>query len=65
METINKHFQSDVRIGMAGGFCYIEKMAVDSENLTDKDHIRGALKAYRKKHSTNRWLKSTNGLGYR
>jgi hypothetical protein len=25
-----KHFQSDVRIGMAGGFCYIEKMAVDS-----------------------------------
>jgi hypothetical protein len=27
LETINKHFQSDVRIGMAGGFCYIEKMA--------------------------------------
>jgi hypothetical protein len=34
------------------------------ENLTDKDHIRGALKAYRN-IPTNRWLKSTNGLGYR
>jgi glycosyltransferase involved in cell wall biosynthesis len=48
-ETIIKHFQSDERIGMAGGFCYIEKN--DEwilENLTDKDHIRGALKAYRK-----------------
>jgi hypothetical protein len=34
---------------MASGFCYIEK---DDkwvlENLTNKDHIRGALKAYRK-----------------
>ena len=48
-ETIIKKFQSDERIGMAGGFCYIEKN--DEwvlENLTDKDHIRGALKAYRK-----------------
>ncbi|GGC92583.1 glycosyl transferase family 2 [Flavobacterium lutivivi] len=48
-ETIIKHFQSDEKIGMVGGFCYIEK---DGdwilENLTDKDHIRGALKAYRK-----------------
>jgi len=48
-ETIINHFQSDERIGMVGGFCYIEK---DGrwilENLTDKDHIRGALKAYRK-----------------
>ena len=48
-ETIIKHFQSDSKIGMAGGFCYIAKN--DDwilENLTDKDHIRGALKAYRK-----------------
>lgn len=48
-ETIIKHFQSDSKIGMAGGFCYISKN--DDwilENLTDKDHIRGALKAYRK-----------------
>jgi glycosyltransferase involved in cell wall biosynthesis len=48
-ETIIKHFQTDERIGMAGGFCYIEKNGEwILENLTDKDHIRGALKAYRK-----------------
>ena len=48
-ETIIKHFQSDKRIGMVGGFCYIEKNGEwILENLTDKDHIRGALKAYRK-----------------
>ena len=48
-ETIIKHFQSDSKIGMAGGFCYIEKNNDwILENLTDKDHIRGALKAYRK-----------------
>lgn len=48
-ETIIKHFKSDDRIGMAGGFCYIEKNGDwVLENLTDKDHIRGALKAYRK-----------------
>jgi glycosyltransferase involved in cell wall biosynthesis len=48
-ETIIKHFQSDAKIGMAGGFCYIEKNGHwILENLTDKDHIRGALKAYRK-----------------
>ena len=48
-ETIIQHFQSDLTIGMAGGFCYIEKNGDwILENLTDKDHIRGALKAYRK-----------------
>jgi glycosyltransferase involved in cell wall biosynthesis len=48
-ETVIKHFQSDSKIGMAGGFCYIEKNGEwILENLTDKDHIRGALKAYRK-----------------
>jgi glycosyltransferase involved in cell wall biosynthesis len=48
-ETIIKHFQSDERVGMVGGFCYIEKNGGwVLENLTDKDHIRGALKAYRK-----------------
>ena len=48
-ETIIKHFQSDEKIGMAGGFCYVEKNGDwVLENLTDKDHIRGALKAYRK-----------------
>ena len=34
---------------MAGGFAYIEKNGeFILENLTDKDHIRGAFKAYRK-----------------
>lgn len=48
-ETVIKHFESDPTIGMAGGFCYIEKNGDwILENLTDKDHIRGALKAYRK-----------------
>jgi glycosyltransferase involved in cell wall biosynthesis len=48
-ETVIKHFQSDSKIGMAGGYCYIEKNGNwILENLTDKDHIRGALKAYRK-----------------
>lgn len=48
-ETIIQHFKSDATIGMVGGFCFIEKNGEwILENLTDKDHIRGALKAYRK-----------------
>src|SRR6478672_11731315 len=48
-ETIISHFESDDKIGMAGGFAYIEKNGDwILENLTDKDHIRGAFKAYRK-----------------
>ena len=47
--TIIRHFQKDPTIGMAGGFAYIEKNGEwILENLTDKDHIRGAFKAYRK-----------------
>lgn len=48
-ETISKHFISDKTLGMVGGFCYIENNGEwVLENLTDKDHIRGALKTYRK-----------------
>lgn len=48
-ETIINIFKSDSKIGMAGGFAYIEKKGEwILENLTDKDHIRGAFKAYRK-----------------
>jgi glycosyltransferase involved in cell wall biosynthesis len=48
-ETIIQFFKSDEKIGMAGGFAYIEKNGNwVLENLTDKDHIRGAFKAYRK-----------------
>ncbi len=48
-ETIMRHFEADATVGMAGGFAYIEKNGHwILENLTDKDHIRGAFKAYRK-----------------
>lgn len=48
-ETIITIFKSDSKIGMAGGFAYIEKNGDwILENLTDKDHIRGAFKAYQK-----------------
>jgi hypothetical protein len=39
---------------MAGGFAYIEKRRMDSWKLTDKDHIRGAFKAYQKP-VLNKW----------
>ncbi|MHA7843378.1 MAG: glycosyltransferase family 2 protein [Winogradskyella sp.] len=49
LENLANHFSKNPKLGMASGFCYIEK---DNqwvlENLTNKDHIRGALKAYRK-----------------
>lgn len=48
-EKIVETFQSNDRIGMVGGFAYIEKNGEwILENLTDKYHIRGAFKAYRK-----------------
>jgi len=48
-ETLIQHFKSDDKIGMVGGFAYIEKKGeLVLENLTNKDHIRGAFKAYRK-----------------
>lgn len=50
LEKIASCFAENPSCGMAGGFCYIEKEGEwVLENLTNKDHIRGALKAYRKK----------------
>jgi Glycosyltransferases involved in cell wall biogenesis len=47
--SIQYLFQADSNCGMAGGFCYIEKNGDwVLENLTNKDHVRGALKAYRR-----------------
>ncbi|EGV44204.1 glycosyltransferase family 2 protein [Bizionia argentinensis JUB59] len=49
LAQIAEHFKANNKLGMASGFCYIENN--DEwilENLTRKDHIRGALKAYRK-----------------
>ena len=49
LKTLTQHFNSDEKIGMVGGFAYIEKNGKwVLENLTNKDHIRGAFKAYRK-----------------
>lgn len=48
-EEVLNVFNENPKAGMAGGFAYIEKN--DEwilESLTDKDHIRGAFKAYRK-----------------
>lgn len=49
-ETILTQFDDDMAVGMAGGFAYIENNKGEwvLENLTDKDHIRGAFKAYRR-----------------
>lgn len=49
LQQLAIHFKNDDKLGMVSGFCYIEKN--DDwilENLTRKDHIRGALKAYKK-----------------
>ena len=48
-ERISSTFEKDAEVAMLGGFAYIEKNGDwILENLTDKDHIRGAFKAYRK-----------------
>ena len=49
MEKLNDRFSSDATLGMFGGVCTImqnEKWEIEA--LTNLDHIRGALKAYRK-----------------
>ncbi len=49
LETLSNHFKANPKLGMAAGFCYIKKNEDwVLESLTRKDHIRGALKAYRK-----------------
>ena len=49
LEELANHFTKNPKIGMASGFCYINQNGKwILENLTRKDHIRGALKAYRK-----------------
>lgn len=48
-ERIIQTFNKDPKIGMVGGFAYIKKNNEwVLESLTNKDHIRGAFKAYRK-----------------
>ncbi|EMQ94469.1 Glycosyltransferase [Xanthomarina gelatinilytica] len=49
LEQLAFHFKTNEKLGMVSGFCYVEKNNQwVLENLTRKDHVRGALKAYRK-----------------
>lgn len=49
LEEIVSTFQKNKKTGMVGGFCYVRKEGNwVLESLTNKDHIRGALKAYSK-----------------
>ena len=49
LETLAIQFNHHERLGMVAGHCYVKKGdAWELEGLTSKDHIRGALKAYRK-----------------
>ena len=49
IEKLTHHFNQNKRLGMVAGFCYIKKNNEwVLESLTGKDHIRGALKAYKK-----------------
>lgn len=49
LESIVRIFESEPKVGLAGGFCTVEKHGEWlPEGLTGKDHLRGALKAYRK-----------------
>lgn len=49
LSSLKEQFEKNIRCGIAGGYCTIKKKNLwVVENLTGKDHIRGALKAYRK-----------------
>jgi glycosyltransferase involved in cell wall biosynthesis len=49
LETLVYHFNTNKQLGIVAGHCYIKKGDDwQLESLTSKDHIRGALKAYRK-----------------
>lgn len=49
LEKLSYHFTLNEKVGMVAGHCYFQKGdQIILEDLTRKDHIRGALKAYRK-----------------
>ncbi len=51
LKKINKVFKDNEKIGLCGGVCSVDNNEGNwqTENLTNLDHIRGALKAYRVK----------------
>ena len=47
--NLKVNFENNPRLGMVAGVCYVKKQKDWAlENLNRNDHIRGALKAYRK-----------------
>ena len=49
LETLQTYYLQNPQLGMCGGVCSIEKEGKWlKENLTNKNHLRGALKSYRK-----------------
>ena len=49
MATLQTYYLQNPQLGMCGGVCSIEKDGKwIKENLTNKNHLRGALKSYRK-----------------
>lgn len=48
IEKLNNLFIQNPKQGLCGGICMIEQNGTwKSENITNSDHVRGALKAYR------------------
>lgn len=49
LETLQAYYLQNPQLGMCGGICSIEKDGKWlKESLTNKNHLRGALKSYRK-----------------
>lgn len=58
LEEMSKAYLTDAKLGIFGGLCSIEKNGKwQLESLTNRDHVRGALKAY-----SARCFKKINGL---
>ena len=50
LESISKLFESDSKIGIAGGIPFIKKKNIwVFETIASKNHVRGPIKSYRKK----------------
>ncbi len=48
-EAVAAHFAADQKLAVCGGICLVEKNGEWlREKITNKDHVRGAIKAYRK-----------------
>ena len=46
LSEISKRMLADINIGICGGICFTNG---SNESITNSDHVRGAIKSYRKK----------------